>query len=75
MKQKDIGHYNVYGIAMTLEGFEIRRFRMYCDEVLAMVVLHKCDSKADALKKFHMETMKHGAEFNLTQIERKREVK
>lgn len=75
MRQKDVGHYFVFGIAMTLEGFEVRRFKMYCDESIAMVVLHKAESKADALKKFHMETMKHSAEFNLTQIERKREHK
>lgn len=72
MRQKDIGDYFVFGIAMTLEGFEIRRFRMNCDDVLAMTVMHKAESKADALKKFHLETMKHGSEFNLTQIERKR---
>ena len=75
MRAKDLGEYNVFGIALTLEGFEIRRFRMRLDEVIAMEVVSKPDNKMDAIRKFQMEMAKYTAEYNQHQIERRREKK
>jgi hypothetical protein len=75
MRAKDLGEYNVYGIALTLDGFEIRRFRMKLDQVLAMEVVVKPNDKLDTVRKFQLEMAKYLGEFNQYQIERKRDKK
>ncbi len=72
LRQKDVGDYTTIGIAMTLEGFEIRRVRMRGDVAQAYKMLYKCVNKSEALMRFHTETQKLGLEFKMYQIERKK---
>lgn len=68
LKQKDVGPYYVIGIAVTDEGFEIRKIKMSGDEVESFTVVSRTDLKPEAMQRLQMEVQSYIINFNQTQL-------
>jgi hypothetical protein len=67
MKQEDKGPYYVLGIAVTHDGFELRKLKMHGDEVMHVETVATSTDRAEIISQLEINTVYYAYDFNQQQ--------